>query len=325
LKKAILQPVGKGIPAQHYAQTVEMDVALDRMRPFLSDKELSELISIYPDGKLMVWGVTPGKRNVNRTKWRRLAPGDVALFAGEGRIFSAADVTAKIQNPRLARSLWGEDESGQTWEYIYFLKNLRTVDISYARLNESLRYAPKNVIRGFQVLAESKSSRLLSILGLESRQTQNERAVLAIEAQAESDGEPEVKNEEEGKQRILAAIVRRRGQPEFRRKLLKLYNDRCAISGCDATQALEAAHIIPYSGPGTNHPANGILLRADLHTLFDLGLIAIDTAQMTVILHPELIGSSYSDLAGRKITLPKDSKQRPAVKALAEHRATSGL
>jgi hypothetical protein len=57
--------------------------------------------------------------------------------------------------------------------------------------------------------------------------------------------------------------------------------------------ALEAAHITPYLGPHTNHPSNGLLLRADIHTLWDLGLIAINPQNMQIVIGPELKGSEY--------------------------------
>src|SRR2546425_2776567 len=51
-----------------------------------------------------------------------------------------------------------------------------------------------------------------------------------------------------------------RGQPEFRRKLLAAYGGRCAVSGCDAAEVLEAAHVVPYRGPGTNQVWSGFEL-----------------------------------------------------------------
>ena len=80
----------------------------------------------------------------------------------------------------------------------------------------------------------------------------------------------------DARERTLASIVRRRGQPEFRKALLTLYQRQCAFSGCSIVETLEAVHIIPYQSTETNHPSNGLLLRADLHTLFDIGLIAVD-------------------------------------------------
>lgn len=53
----------------------------------------------------------------------------------------------------------------------------------------------------------------------------------------------------DARERVVAQIVRRRGQPEFRRALLHAYGRRCAISGCDATEALEASHLSPTADP----------------------------------------------------------------------------
>jgi 5-methylcytosine-specific restriction protein A len=73
-------------------------------------------------------------------------------------------------------------------------------------------------------------------------------------------------------------------------------------------------------GDKTNHITNGILMRADIHTLFDLGLFAIDSATYKVILASELQGSSYSEFDGRKLKLPKKEAEWPSKDALLTHR-----
>jgi len=129
----------------------------------------------------------------------------------------------------------------------------------------------------------------------------------------------------DGRERIVASIVRRRGQPEFRAELLQAYDGRCAISGYDAAEALEASHILPYHGPATNSIANGLLLRGDLHTLFDLGLIAIDSPTMELLLAPPLMQSSYADLDHVTLRVPRKLSARPSLRAIDQHRAWSGL
>jgi hypothetical protein len=126
----------------------------------------------------------------------------------------------------------------------------------------------------------------------------------------------------DARDRILSAIVRRQGQPAFRRQLLTLYRTQSAISDCQVEAVLEAAHILPYQGPRTNDPSNGLLLRADLHTLFDLGLLAIDAQTMTVLISSDLKGTCYQEYAGRKLRLPSDQARRPSGRALDEHRKT---
>lgn len=129
----------------------------------------------------------------------------------------------------------------------------------------------------------------------------------------------------DAREHVLSSIVRRRGRPAFRQQLLAAYRVRCAFSGYDVEAVLEAAHISPYMGPETNHPTNGMLLRADLHTLFDLKLIAIDVATMSLLIAPMLAGTCYEELRGRPIIIPEDPHSRPSREALEQHRTESGL
>ncbi|MBD2112140.1 MULTISPECIES: HNH endonuclease [Cyanophyceae] len=124
---------------------------------------------------------------------------------------------------------------------------------------------------------------------------------------------------EDARQRITASIVQRQGQSKFRRELLKNYGGRCPITNCDAEPAIEAAHIIPYLGPETNHPTNGLPLRADIHTLFDLHLISIQPDTYNVVISPELISTCYRDLANQKLTLPQNQNAVPDRSALSKH------
>lgn len=129
----------------------------------------------------------------------------------------------------------------------------------------------------------------------------------------------------DGRERAVAQITLRRGQPEFRRNLIAAYQGRCAITQCNVVEALEAAHVTPFLGSETNRIDNGILLRADLHTLFDLGLISVDPDALTVLIAEELDGTEYGGLAGTRLHLPLEPSLRPSVNALKAHRRWSGL
>lgn len=124
---------------------------------------------------------------------------------------------------------------------------------------------------------------------------------------------------EDSREKIQRAIVQRRGQPQFRQELLKAYNNKCAITGFDAEQSLEAAHIYPYKGDDTNKVENGLLLRADIHTLFDLYLIAVEPETKVVIIAPELVKTKYKRLNRKKINLPRNLRQHPSEGALIWH------
>jgi hypothetical protein len=122
--------------------------------------------------------------------------------------------------------------------------------------------------------------------------------------------------------KIVKAIQSRRGQQAFRKELLRQFQGRCCITGCRVDAVLEAAHIDPYSMDQNMSFSNGLILRADLHTLFDFGLLAIDTDQEQVLLAPSLQKSvDYGALKGHQIFLPDepadDAAKRKA--ALDEH------
>ena len=100
------------------------------------------------------------------------------------------------------------------------------------------------------------------------------------------------------------AIKLRRGQQNFRKELLKKYNNTCVITGCKVTDILEAAHINPYRSNQDNHISNGLLLRADIHTLFDLNYISINPSTHEVIISDLLIESEYIKYNKKKLSIP---------------------
>lgn len=123
-------------------------------------------------------------------------------------------------------------------------------------------------------------------------------------------------NDDDARERVLRSIALRRGQPRFHDDLLNAYQGRCAITDCDAPEALEAAHILSYQGNQTSHVQNGILLRADIHTLFDRDLIGVEPKSLTVHLAAALKGSNYQTLEGKVLVQPDDSAQAPSPEAL---------
>ena len=126
-------------------------------------------------------------------------------------------------------------------------------------------------------------------------------------------------SEEDARQRTITSIVRRQGQTEFRNNLIRAYEGQCAITRCTAIEALEAAHIEPYMGKKTNVVTNGLLLRADIHTLFDLGYISIDAQSLSVIVDAKLKGTEYAELSGKRIFTPRNKADRPNRRALENH------
>ena len=114
-------------------------------------------------------------------------------------------------------------------------------------------------------------------------------------------------------------VTKRRGQNKFRKMLLSTYDERCVISRSDSAVGLEAAHIEAYNGPSSNVPANGLLLRADIHEMFDRGLLGIEPDGLTTVLSPSLRNTTYSQHEGQRIILPGQDLLRPDPRLLKEH------
>lgn len=116
----------------------------------------------------------------------------------------------------------------------------------------------------------------------------------------------------------LAELTARDRQDSFRSELLVAYGGRCAITGYSGDSALEAAHIRPFSGPSSSTLKNGLLLRADVHRLYDRHLIAINPKTRRIHLSKLLQESEFYDLHNCKLRLPKFKEQHPAANALQE-------
>lgn len=160
---------------------------------------------------------------------------------------------------------------------------------------------------------------LIELIGLlpDNRVVAQELESAEKEAEHEQAFDPE--NVEDARKRVVASIVRRRGQGAFRKKLLQAYNNTCAITGCQQVEVLEAAHIHPYKGEQTHAVSNGLLLRADLHTLFDLYLVAIDPVTLRIHLAPELMQSDYALYDTQPLHTPSRPSAKVSVEALQWH------
>lgn len=196
----------------------------------------------------------------------------------------------------------------------------------FLALSEQLRRTPEFLDRnetgnGMYAAALSNYQKYLQAVGALPEKKQAEygphlQHIAKIESALSEAFVP--KSHKDARERVLREIVRRRGQQKFRKILIAAYSGHCAITGCSVTPLLEAAHITPYLGPETNSITNGLLLRADIHTLWDLGLIAVDPKSRTVWVSPDITDPTYRVLAGAPLMLPLDLAQWPSGAALEQ-------
>jgi putative restriction endonuclease len=137
------------------------------------------------------------------------------------------------------------------------------------------------------------------------------RTIEAEDADEETAYQPRLTDRRDS---ILKAIRIRRGQRKFRGALMRRYGPACLVSGCVIADVLEAAHIWPHRGEEDNHVGNGLLLRADIHTLFDLNLLGISPESMEIHLHTGVKHGDYLALHGRALAC--SHAKRPSREAL---------
>jgi hypothetical protein len=109
----------------------------------------------------------------------------------------------------------------------------------------------------------------------------------------------------------------RPGQAAFRKKLKGAYNHTCCISGCEVSDALDGAHIDAFRSKASDNLRNGLLLRRDIHALYDRHLIAIEPG--THVIHvAESIRTTtdYAPLHGKSLRLPNNPTHHPSQSAL---------
>lgn len=115
----------------------------------------------------------------------------------------------------------------------------------------------------------------------------------------------------------------RLGQGAFRVGVTDAYQRRCAVTGERTLPVLEAAHIKPVSKGGEHRIDNGLLLRSDIHTLFDRGYVTVAqdfTFKVSDRLrHDWRNGRIYYELSEKTLAVPDDASLRPSQADLAWH------
>jgi putative restriction endonuclease len=118
-------------------------------------------------------------------------------------------------------------------------------------------------------------------------------------------------------------VTPRLGQGTFRVAVTGAYGGACAVSQEHSLPVLEAAHIRPYANAGAHSVANGLLLRADIHRLFDAGYVTV-TPDHRFVVSRRLAqewenGKAYYAMQGRTIDLPRRAGDRPDPELLRWH------
>jgi putative restriction endonuclease len=171
----------------------------------------------------------------------------------------------------------------------------------------------RNIVRGkgYDLTVEPGKGLWMSILALlRTRDGETLKDAELVATSANRFGKP-------------ALLQPRLGQGSFRVMVTDAYSRRCAASGERVLPVLEAAHIRPYAAGGEHRVDNGLLLRSDLHTLFDHGYLTVTPDHRIEVsrrLKSEFDnGKEYFAFHGRAISVPSKAAQRPSAEFLTWH------
>lgn len=207
-----------------------------------------------------------------------------------------SDETAKLQACKISTRSWAKDETGSFTCFVFRADleidpgNPATVRLIYRKKDNKEYWQKGWIVLGTSTLTITDGQRCGTLTWI-------------------ADGEEPLVVEWHDSRKYHKGLARPE-QAAFRGGVMELYGSKCAITGCAVQEALEAAHVIPVSESGGYAPDNGVLLRRDIHRLFDLNLVAIDPECLEVNIADE-IANDYGDYAKSPVNLP-DGGPKPS-------------
>lgn len=279
--------------------------------------QLEEVNFWQPSGKRRFLAVEPGSPFFFKLKKPHYVIGGFGIFAGSSRLpawlawdsFGIANgavdlpsVLHRIERYRPSESIhpYGDFEIG-------CLMISNPIFFEERDWIEQPRDWKANIVQGATYdLTQGEGRRIYDRCRLVAEAQRTEHAFAAFES------------DRYGNEQIIRP---RLGQGTFRVAVLDAYSRACAVSQEHSLPVLEAAHIKPYAESGPHAVSNGLLLRADIHRLYDMGYVGVTPDyrfEVSRRLKDDFSnGRSYYPLHGRRIQLPADPSDRPDASLLA--------
>lgn len=149
------------VDTKHFEDTIVTGKLFTEIAPRLTSEELKR-IPVGKDRKVRYWGSVPGRSNTRL--FEQMQAGDELLCYRSGKYVACAIVVYSAVNPQLARFSWEETSRGDTWELIYFLKDVTLLSVDTAIVNEQWGYKGGPVM-GLSKIADVKAQPFLQEYG----------------------------------------------------------------------------------------------------------------------------------------------------------------
>lgn len=160
MKQIFLAPRSNETAYANFKSTIADGISIERIKPYLSEEE----IKIFGNQDLVfVWG-NQASRTL-RSSWEKMQYGDYVLFYAKGEFVVAGQVQFTKLSDKLALSLWPKSkDTGLPWSCVFFVTNLRKIDLPIEMLNEVTGYNMR-LLRGFQRVSEEPLKKIVNAYG----------------------------------------------------------------------------------------------------------------------------------------------------------------
>ena len=104
MTRVIIQPASNKDSRKHFVDTIENPVNL-LLHKSSAGSDFSKLMELSENGKVAMWGVTPGKNGANLSKFKKIEVGDFVFFTRDNKVYSTGEITHIFNNPKLAKEI----------------------------------------------------------------------------------------------------------------------------------------------------------------------------------------------------------------------------
>jgi predicted restriction endonuclease len=248
---------------QHLADSIQKPIDRDAVFDNFDESHHDELERIREEGRgFYAWGAVPGDKNA--PTWEAMERGDYVLCVYDSTYHYVTRVHAKYDNPELAEAVWGTNDKGQTWRYMYFLTQPIEIDqplhkfegylhrrhqgftrISEERLDEIEE--DFGTIEGLvQEILEREGEGLPDELMLApDRSEEVAESSLQVDAITHGTVDEKVVPDSEGRKRIVRHVAYERS-PKNRRLAIKEHGTTCAACGFNFDEFYGREHADGY-------------------------------------------------------------------------------
>lgn len=293
---------------ENFLATLESGYPIEEVRPYLTEEELQ---SIGNRQSLYIWG----NQKAKQPSWEKMNIRDWVAFYAKGEFVYVGKCILKKQSEELARNLWGsvpdKEDENITWEFIFFLDEIRPIQLPLKVVQQLADYEEKMIVQGFMPINEkgmdgiiNNYGSLTSFFDAHSTGLQTKDFAELEEASSRDSTEPgdlekidEIFNKgnpnvilKEFEQRlsgktpevIETKVKRVKRNRTIVEKMKEKYENKCQICGFtfqkkDGTYYSEVTHIKPIKtrDRGVDAPSNLMVMCPNHHKMHDLGSLKI--------------------------------------------------